>query len=543
MRPAIAVSLLAVVCATGIAAGQTGVGAVRSGDVSAIRIRADVKFLASDLMEGRQAGTRGYDLAALYAATQLAAAGWQPAAADGSYFQQVPLLESTPISASVTVRPTGGGDGVSMPIPNEALVAPGGERVEVSGSVVFAGFGVSAPERKYDDYAGADVKGKIVALLSNAPASFPSEPRAHYASFEQKRRTAAERGAVGLVIVLTSAELAKTPWEAYSGFLGQPFLAWAAADGSPGAGDPRIKTVVFVNPAGAARLFAGSAARFEDAVAAAEKGTPGALQLKTTLAVSSVAKHRRLTSPNVVARLRGSDPTLAETSVLITAHLDHTGVLTAGDGDRINNGAYDNAVGCGIVLDVARALASAPRPRRSVVVALVTAEESGLVGSDYLARHLPGPAGKPVANVNLDMPLFLTPSRDLVAFGAENSTLEAVVRDVAKELGYTLSPDPMPEENLFVRSDQYSLVKQGIPAVYLMPGLTARDAAVNGPQLFGEFLSQHYHKPSDDLSRPMELSALEQFARANLRLVQRIADAAQAPAWKPGNFFGETFRK
>ena len=543
MRPTLAISLLAAICATGVAAGQTLVGAARPGDVSAIRIRADVEFLASDLMEGRQAGTRGYDLAALYAATQLEAAGWQPAAADGSYFQQVPLIETAPISSSVTVRPTGGGEAGSIPIPTEALVAAGGERVDVSGPVVFAGYGVSAPERKYDDYAGADVKGKIVALLPNAPASFPSEPRAHYASFDQKLHNAAERGAVGIVVVLTSAGLAKTPWEAYAGVLGEPLLTWAAADGSPGNRDGRIKTVVFVNPAGAARLFAGSAATFEDTVAATEKGTAGALQLKTTLTVSSVAKHRRLTSPNVVARLRGSDPTLAETSVLVTAHLDHTGVLTTGDGDRINNGAYDNAVGSGIVLDVARALAKAPRLRRSVVVALVTAEESGLVGSDYLAKHLPGPAGKLVANVNLDMPLLLTPSRDLVAFGAENSTLEAVVRAVAKELDYTLTPDPMPEENLFVRSDQYSFVKQGIPAVFLMPGFTARDKAVNGQQLLGEFLAQHYHKPSDDLSRPMDLGALEQFARANLRIVQRIADAAQAPAWKPGNFFGDTFRK
>jgi Zn-dependent M28 family amino/carboxypeptidase len=176
-----------------------------------------------------------------------------------------------------------------------------------------------------------------------------------------------------------------------------------------------------------------------------------------------------------------------------------------------------------------------------VLVALVTAEESGLVGSDYLARHLPRAAGQAIANVNLDMPLFLTASRDLVAFGAENSTLEPVVREVANALEYTLAPDPMPEQNIFVRSDQYSLVKQGVPAVYLMPGLTARAAGVNGPALFGEFMAQHYHKPSDDLSRPMDLEALERFARANLHLVRRIADAAEPPRWKPGNFFGRTF--
>ena len=540
-------SLLAVALATAVAAGasarQPADGAPKPGDVSGARIRADVEFLASDLMEGRLAGTRGYDLAALYAATQLRAAGWEPAGGDGSFFQQVPLLESTPVSSSLKLRTTGGGEPASISMPDEAIVAPGGEHVDVRAPVVFAGYGVTAPERKWDDYAGVDVSGKLVAMLFNAPASFPSEPRAHYASFDRKIQTAAAHGAVGVVLLLTSAELAKTPWQAYRGFFGRPLMTWAAADGSPGTGDPRIKTLVLMPPAGAARLFAGAPTTFETVTATLAKGTPSSLELPATLEVSSTAKHRRLTSPNVVARLRGADAALAGTSVLITAHLDHMGVLESGGADRIHNGAYDNAVGSAIVLDVARALAAAPRPRRSVTVALVTAEESGLVGSDYLARHLPPAVGKPIANVNLDMPLFLTPSRDLVAFGAENSTLETVVAEIAKELDYTLTPDPMPEQNLFVRSDQYSLVKQGVPAVYLMPGLTARDSSVNGQQIFGDFLAQHYHKPSDDVSRPMDVGALDRFARANLRLVQRIADLTVAPSWKPGNFFGQTFGK
>jgi hypothetical protein len=543
MGSARTIALLAVLCTSLAAVPQSDLASPRAGEVSATRIRADVTFLASDLMEGRQAGSRGYELAALYAASQLQAAGWEPAGDNGTYLQQVPLLESTPVSASLSVRPSAGGAPVALPVPDDALVAPGPERVELTAPIVFAGYGVVAPEQKHDDYAGVDATGKIVAMLSNAPSSFPSEPRAHYASFDRKIRAAADRGAVGIAIILTKGDLARTPWRDYIGFIHAPWHAWTRPDGSRGNGDPRIKSVMFVNPSGAERLFAGAARTFEDVSASVAKGTHVALALETTLTVNSVAKHRRQTSPNVVARLPGRDPALAGTSVFITAHLDHVGMLPSGDGDRINNGAYDNAVGSAIVLDVARALASAPRPRRSTVIALVTAEESGLIGSDYLAQHLPAAAGRPVANVNLDMPLFLTPSRDLVAFGSENSTLEDIVRGVAGELDYTLSPDPMPEQNLFVRSDQYSFVKQGIPAVFLMPGLNAREAGVNGQQLFGEFLAQHYHKPSDDLSRPMDPGALERFARANLRLVQRIADAAQPPAWKPGNFFGRTFGK
>ena len=181
------------------------------------------------------------------------------------------------------------------------------------------------------------------------------------------------------------------------------------------------------------------------------------------------------------------------------------------------------------------------KPKRSVVVVLVTAEEKGLLGSDYFAHYPVKAAGRIVANVNLDMPVFMAASSDIVAFGSENSTLDAVVRKAVAEFGYTLSPDPMPEQNIFVRSDQYSLVKQGIPAVYLMPGFTAKDPAVNGQQVFGGFLASHYHKPTDDLSLPMDLPAVERFTRANLAVARAIADDPVDPAWKPGNFFGKMF--
>jgi Zn-dependent M28 family amino/carboxypeptidase len=256
----------------------------------------------------------------------------------------------------------------------------------------------------------------------------------------------------------------------------------------------------------------------------------------------SSTSHQRVSSPNVVGVLRGSDSSLAATSVVLTAHLDHTGVRPSGTGDRINNGAYDNATGSAILLEVARVLAAQPaQPKRSVVVLLVTAEEKGLLGSDYFAHNQVKTAGRMVANVNLDMPVFLTASTDIVAFGSENSTLGEVVRKAVADVGYTLSPDPMPEENIFVRSDQYSFVKKGVPAVYLIPGFTAQDPAVNGQQVFGGFLAAHYHRPSDDLSLPMDLQAVERFTRANFAIVQAIANDPVDPAWNPGNFFGKMF--
>lgn len=510
--------------------------------VSATRIRADVEFLADDLLEGRETGTRGYDLAARYVASALTAAGYAAGADDGTYFQQVPFIESTPTSTSM--RLTISGATSDVPLPEQGMVGPSASRPtsEITAPVVFAGFGVTAPEFSYDDYAGLDVKGTIVALLSNAPEKLPSEPRAHYASADHKLKNAADHGAVAVVTVLGPADEKRFPWEQVKEYFGRPTLTWANADGTPGPTEKRLKAVAYLSPQGAARVFEGSTITFEQAVDAGRKGQPGGAALNATLTITSATSHKRMASPNVVGVLHGSDPSLGATSVVLTAHLDHTGVKPSGDGDRINNGAYDNAMGSAILLEVARALAGLPvRPKRSIVVVLVTAEEKGLLGSDYFAHNPVKAAGRIVANVNLDMPVFMAASSDIVAFGSENSTLDAVVRAAAAEFGYTLSPDPMPEENIFVRSDQYSLVKQGVPAVYLMPGFTAKAPAVNGQQVFAGFLASHYHRPSDDLALPMDLPAVERFTRANLAVARAIADDPVDPAWKPGNFFGKTF--
>lgn len=539
---AAAVSLATLVVSGTSAAQQAAVPA--SPDISARRIRADVEFLADDLLEGREAATRGYDLAARYAAAALKAAGYAPGADDGTYFQQVPLIESTPTASSM--RMTVNGATTDVPLPDEGLVGASSARAtaDVSAPVVFVGFGVTALEFTHDDYAGLDVKGKIVAMLANAPASLPGEPRAYYASGDHKLKNAADRGAVAVVTLLGPDDVKRFPWAQVKSYFGRPALTWANPDGSPGPTERRLLAAGTLNPEGSARLFAGSTLTFEQALESARRGVPGGAALAATVTMTSATSHKRVSSPNVVGVLRGSDPSLAATSVVLTAHLDHTGVMPSGEGDRINNGAYDNAAGSAIVLEVARALAAQPvRPKRSVVVVLVTAEEKGLLGSDYFAHHPVKAAGRMVANVNLDMPVFMAASSDLVAFGSENSTLDAVVRTAVARFGYTLSPDPMPEENLFVRSDQYSLVKQGVPAVYLMPGFAAIDPAVNGQQVFGGFLASHYHQPSDDLSLPMDLKAVERFTRANLAVVQAIADDPVDPSWKPGNFFGTMFGK
>jgi Zn-dependent M28 family amino/carboxypeptidase len=510
--------------------------------VSATRVRADVEFLADELLEGREAGTRGHELAARYAAAVLKSAGFAPGADDGTYFQAVPLLESTATAASM--RLTINGVTTEIPLPDQAIVGASAVRtaVDVSAPVVFAGFGVTAPEFNYDDYKGLDVQGKVVALLFNAPARLPSEPRAHYASTEQKLKNAADHGAIAVVTLLGPADVKRFPWEQVKAFFGLPTMTWVDRDGSPVPAEKRLQGSALLNPEGSARLFAGSSLSFDEALEAGRNSASRGAALQARLTITTSTTHKRVSSPNVVAYLKGSDPSLSATSVLLTAHLDHIGVRRSGEGDRINNGAYDNATGSAVLLEVARVLAAQPeRPKRSILLVLVTAEEKGLLGSDYFAHYPVKAAGRIVADVNLDMPVFLTASTDIVAFGAENSTLEGVVRKAAAEAGYTLSPDPMPEENIFVRSDQYSLVKKGVPAVFLVPGFSAKDPTVNGQQVFGGFLASHYHKPSDDLSLPMDLGALERFTRANLAIVRAIAADPVDPSWKPGNFFGKMF--
>jgi Zn-dependent M28 family amino/carboxypeptidase len=541
-RPAVHVSLPLLAALAAVAALHAAGPDPSIPAVSAARVRADVEFLADDLLEGREAGTRGYEIAARYAAAALASAGMAPGADDGTYFQQVPFVESTPTSTSM--RLTVDGQTSDIPLPDQGIVGSSAtrERVDVSAPVVFAGFGVTAPEFGYDDYAGLDVKGKIVALLANAPASLPSEPRAHHASGDHKLRNAADRGAVAVVTLLGPDDEKRFPWVRVKEQSGRPSLAWAGPDGVPGAVERRLQATAYLNPEGSARLFAGAPLTLDAAVEAGRRSRPGGADLAATLTITSTTSHARSTSPNVVGLLKGSDPSLAATSVVLTAHLDHIGVKPSGDGDRINNGAYDNATGSAILLEVARALAGAPaRPKRSILVVLVTAEEKGLLGSDYFAHHPVKAAGRIVANVNLDMPVFLASATDIVAFGAENSTLDAVVRKAAGEAGLTPSPDPMPEQNIFVRSDQYSFVKKGVPAVYLVPGWSAKDPSVNGPEVFAKFLAANYHQPGDDLTLPMDLVAVEQFTRLNLAVIRAIADDPADPSWKPGNFFGKTF--
>lgn len=505
------------------------------------RVRAHMAFLADDLLEGREAGTRGYDIAARYVASQLRVAGFQPAGDKGTYFQQMELRHTRAASGSVTVQ-SGTAAPVPLTLPADAVVVGDFNRteVDVSAPAVYVGFGVTAPERKYDDYAKVDARGKIVVMAMGGPSTFPGEVRAYYSDVANKVANAAAHGAVGLWVFMPPSMLKSMPWEAISAALSQGSMTWLTAEGKPANTFPQMQGGVLLSDAGVRKVF-GTSEAVTELYADVEKGTPRSHALPITLSVRASSTHRRVQTSNVVARLEGRDRTLAASHVVLTAHLDHTGTRASGSGDRINNGAFDNAAGCAILLEVARMLAQGQRPLRSIVVAFVGAEEQGLVGSDYFAQRPTVPPESIVANVNLDMPVLQWPLKDVVAFGAEHSSLGDLAAGVLKSVGIGLAPDPMPQENIFVRSDQYSFVKQGIPAIYLIPAFTTTGSG-DPAAIFGQFLSAHYHQPSDDLSLPIDDSAVAAFTRANYLIASAIANQQQAPAWKPGNFFGEKFK-
>lgn len=519
----------------------------RAAALEAIRpqaLRAHVAFLADDLLEGRGTATRGHEIAARYVAAQFEALGLEPAGTGGTWFQRVPLRRAEIVKEGSALALTIGGrlrelapgrDFVSLP---DALR----EHTEVAAAVVYAGFGITAPELKHDDYAGADVHGKVVALLLGAPASFPNDQRAYYSSRQLKAETAAARGAVGLLFILSPEEEKLFPFSRIADSLQAGSMYWLDEHGNPDGLPASIRGRAVLSVEGARALFAGSPGALDEALKNAAAGKTGPLALGAEARLQTVSRHATVESPNVLAFLRGSDPVLAKEYLVLSAHLDHLGIGTARDGDTIYNGAYDNASGTAGILEIARAFAALPhRPRRSILFAAVTAEEKGLLGAEYFTHYPTVPIGSIVADLNLDMFLTLFPVKDVVAFGGEHSSLGSVVKEAADRLGLEVSPDPFPEEVVFIRADHYAFVKKGIPAVTLSCGLKSADPKMDGNALFRGWLATVYHSPKDDMAQPMDFESAAKIARLYFLMADQIADAARRPTWNPGDIFGARF--
>lgn len=506
------------------------------------RLEADVLFLADDALEGREAGTTGYALAAGYVAGQFAALGLQPAGNDGTYFQSVPMVSSQLVfgerarldvsntqGASVLPEGPAGGNYFTFPKRGEPLG-------EVEGELVFVGYGFAADGYEQDDFASIDLDGKIAVILLGAPETLNSEERAHFSSTVSQRLS--ERGAVGSISLFTPIDEERFTFEQISGYFRSTFMAWAQPDGTVFSPAPGIRASAFLNSPVSEVLFEGQPASWQDVLAYKkdEGATLPSFDMGLTARIVGEYNVGTISSPNVIGMIPGTDPSVADQYVVVTAHLDHTGIVpTPEEGDdEINNGAMDNAVGVASILEAARLLSENPG-RRPVVFVALTAEEKGLVGSDYFARNPTLAGGEVVANINLDMPILTFEFTDVVAFGAERSNLFAEVEAAATSHGIVLSPDPAPEEGNFTRSDQYSFVEQGVPAVYLATGW-----ANGGEQAEKDFLANYYHQVSDEVSL-IDFEQLGRFTDVNYAIIRNVSNMAQKPMWKPGDFFAETF--
>ena len=496
-----------------------------------------VKFLADDKLEGRDTGSRGEREAQKYAVEQLKKAGAEPAGVKG-FYQPVKFVSRQIVEkdSSLTLIRQGQGDdakreplvlGEDAIISTRLMPAP-----EVSAPLVFVGYGLSIPEKNYDDFAGLDLHGKIAVYLSGSPAEIPGALSSHYQSRAEQWKTLRAAGAIGVVNIMNPASM-DIPW---------PRIALNRAHPSMDLDYPEFnetegaKLAVIVNPASADKLFAGSSHTFAELAALGKDRKPlphfpltVSLEAKTRVDVTKVE------SANIVAKIPGSDPALKDEYVALSAHLDHVGIGEPINGDRIYNGAMDNGSGSALVLDMAQSFKQHPEKlRRSLLLILVTGEEKGLLGSKYFAAHPTFPAKSIVADVNVDMFLPIVPLKILTVEGLDESNLGDRAREVAQSLGVKVQPDPEPQRNIFIRSDQYNFIRHGVPSIAMQVG-----AEPGSPEqkIFKQWLTERYHAPSDDTNQPVDLAAAAKYEDIVRALLINIANDNAAPEWKPDSFF------
>jgi hypothetical protein len=514
--------------------------------VSTDNLRAHIGFLAADSLHGRDTGSRGYQVAADYVASEFTKLGLTPGADKQSYFQQVPLVESRLVEGSAIARVITTSSATELKYPDQFTMGPDlhRESIAVVGKLVFVGYGIVAPEFDHDDYAGLEVEGKIVVMLTGRPQSWPTEEGAHLGSGREKARHAAERGATGRIVLHTPRAEKTFPYEDNFQYLDVPRMNWLDAHGLPDGYQSQLQGGAYFSLEAAALVFEGAPTSLDDVYAADMAGAavPGFV-LASSAALSRRSELREMSSPNVVAVLEGTDPELKNEYLLYSAHLDHLGVINNPEGEEeIYNGVMDNAAGIATLLETARVLKEQQGElKRSVMFIAVTGEEKGLLGAGYFAKNPTVPVSSIVANINLDMPLFLYPFADVVAFGAEHSNLKDYVSRAAEQAGVTLSPDPIPEQGIFVRSDHYRFVQQGVPSVFLVTGFTSKNPDQESGEVFQSFMKEHYHQPSDNLDLVIDYDAGALFTEININIGREVCNSPERPRRNEGDFFGDTF--
>ena len=524
-----------------------------SGPINEQFLRGHIKFLSDDQLEGRGTGAPGGELAAKYIAAQLEAMGLKGGGRDGSFFQPVSLV-GVKADPATTLTISAGSKSETFKFAEEFVAFTGAQapEVDVNAELVFVGYGIDAPEQRWSDYKGdaKDYRGKILVIMVNDPPATTAEPNlfggralTYYGRWTYKYEEAARRGAAG-VILLHTDESAGYPWSVVRTSNG----SWRF-DIARGEGDstPYLKLRSWMTNDSARRMMQLAGQNLDELRRQAASRDFQPVRLNLTASINIKSELKRVKAPNVVGILQGRDPKLRDEYVIYSAHWDHLGIGEPNKkGDRIYNGAVDNASGVASVLGIAQALTKLPaneKPRRSILFLFPTAEEQGLFGAEWYSRHPVVPLKKTAANVNLDSMNILGQTRDFVPLGAERSTLRSVVETVARERGLTVSPDQRPEQGSFYRSDHFPLAKAGVPAISLKEGqdFVGRPKGW-GQEQFRAYNTANYHQPSDEYSDSWNLKGMIQSAEIALSIGRRIADAPEMPRFNPDDEFAKAQR-
>src|ERR1700674_2841498 len=539
-------SIIAVVILLAASGAYVTAQTLRQEKVDPEKIRAHVKFLSSDLLEGRGMGQRGSDIAAEYIATQFALDGLKPAGDQGSYFQEVPMVNITTLPDTTASLVPKNGEPLQLKnlddfvIHNETQT----DVADIDAPIVFVGYGITAPEYRWDDYKGVDLKGKVALLFVNEPTSddpkfFKGKALTYYGRWTYKYEETARHGAVATLII-HRRDLASYGWEVVRNSNGKD-KSYLRLDGTP-----HLQGASWIQLDVAKKLAAMSQMDIDKMFHQAQSRDFKPVELPVRLKAHVVSTVRPFNSRNVLAVLPGSDPQRRDETVMYTAHYDHLGIDTSAKGDNIYNGAIDNATGCGILLELAHAWAFAdrfPAIPRSVLFAAVTAEEQGLLGSEFLGKHFATPAGKVTLDLNYDALAPIGDPEEVEVSGAERTTFYPVVESMAKTFGLTIRPDARPEAGHYYRSDHFSLARVGIPSFSVGEGLKYKghDAAWGEAQS-QDYVEHRYHQPSDEYRPEWDFTGLAKMARFGFLLGQIAASQPELAGWQPGDEF-EAARK
>jgi len=507
---------------------------------SSIAIEAHTRFLAHDLLQGRDPGTDGYDIAAEYVVAQFALAGLVPARGAADYFQHVPMRRRELVGRGAQLTlwgPTG-----ARTLENGrdfAIDASPVEELEVlEAEMVFVGWGIDAPHLGFHDYDGVDVRGKAVVLLEGAPAKLPGALRAHYSWIRTKEEAAARKGAVAVITIKTPEREKYASWERTRTYKPLAAMSWLHPDGTA---SNAVAATMTLGPELAQAMFAEQGADLKAILAHCEEGSVAGFALPHQMRLTRQSAHAEVNSANVVGLLAGRDPALAREYVVVLAHLDHVGLGPEVEGDPIHNGAVDNAGGVAVMLEAARVLGAGLPPRRSVLFVATTAEEKGLLGAEFFARHLPVPASEIVAAISVDGLMAFHDFATIVALGEEHSTLGPISSKAARSIGARHVPDPIPGRGNLALSDQYPMLRLGIPVLFPNPGRgETRDGGFDAAA-WDVYEERHYHKPGDDIGLPIDWSVAARWASYIQRMVRATAETRRRPAWYVGDTLGETF--